>query len=124
MCILDDIFIFSMVPLVYTILIDSNISLGYIVAFIIYILLSCFFNKNIYKKYKKVYLIINILISPIFLYISMFISILIVDKLNIHSDFIFHIIVFVPTGLLLILSTKYATKYILYCCIEDDIPST
>jgi len=121
-CILDNIFIFSIVPLVYTILIDINFSLGYIVAFIIYILLSCFFNRNMNKKYKKTYLIINILISPIFLYLSIFISILIVDKLNIDSDFIFQILIFVPTGLLLILSTKYITKYIQYCCIEEDIP--
>jgi len=122
MCILDDIFIFSIVPVIYTIFLTKTITLGYIVVFIIYILLSCFFNRNMNKKYKKTYLIINILISPIFLYLSIFISILIVDKLNIDSDFIFQILIFVPTGLLLILSTKYITKYIQYCCIEEDIP--
>ena len=118
MCIVDDIFIYSIIPLGYSILLNSNITLGYIIAFALYILLSCFFNKNMSKKYKEVYLIINILISPIFFYLSIFLTILTIDKLNIDNDFLFRIIIFIPTGLLLIISTKYITKYIFHCCIE------
>ena len=119
MCIADDVFIFSIVPLFYTIFLDSNITLGYIIAFILYVLLSCFLNNNMSRKYKNTYFVINILISPIFFYLSIIFTIFTVDKLNINNDFLFRIIVFVPIGLILILSTKYITKYFFHCCIEE-----
>jgi len=120
MCILDDIFIFSIVPLFYTLFLNVDISMGNILVFIFYILFSCFINKAMDKKYIKVYIIINILISPIFLYLSIILSIIIAEKLKINSNFIFQIIIFIPTGILLIISTKVLTKYIFHCCIDKE----
>jgi len=120
MCIIDDIFIFSIIPFFYSIYLNSSLNITHVFIIFLYTLLSCLINHGTLqiRKHKFIYLFINLLISPIFIIASIFSMFYIVENFNISNNFIFELLIFIPVGIAFIYTTKFLTKYILKCCIE------